>query len=135
MKERWSVCGLQEGRSDGALSEAEEKVIQRIQSLPLGRPVAEAVVEHWPDSDSESSEKRYRVPEWPHSAARSVLSQLEDRLFGTEQTRGNLRVSGLFVRLGLIGTAYRYNPARSIILLANHLRQIEAEQAGELLLA
>jgi hypothetical protein len=31
MKEGWSVCGLQEGRSDGALSEAEEKVIQRIQ--------------------------------------------------------------------------------------------------------
>jgi hypothetical protein len=36
-----------------------------------------------------------------------VLSQLEGRLFGTEQTRGNLRVSGLLVRLGLIGTAYR----------------------------
>ena len=63
--------------------------------------------EHWSDSGSESSEKRCRVPEWPHSAARSVLSQLEGRLFGTEQTRGNLRVSGLLVRLGLIGTAYR----------------------------
>src|SRR3954464_8542768 len=63
--------------------------------------------EHWPDSGSESSEKRCWVPEWPHSAARSVLSQLEGRLFGTEQTRGNLRVSGLLVRLGLIGTAYR----------------------------
>jgi hypothetical protein len=47
------------------------------------------------------------MPEWPHSAARSVLSQLEGRLFGTEQTRGNLRVSRLLVRLGLIGTAYR----------------------------
>jgi hypothetical protein len=28
-----------------------------------------------------------------------------------------------------------YNPARSMILLANHLRQIETEQLGELLLA
>src|SRR4051812_20772661 len=69
--------------------------------------VAQQKWEHWPDSGSESSEKRCWVPEWPHSAARSVLSQLDGRLFGTEQTRGNLRVSGLLVRLGLIGTAYR----------------------------
>jgi hypothetical protein len=63
------------------------------------------------------------------AAPRLSPSQLNSGLFRTERTPGNPRVSGLFVRAGSIGTAYRiFLP---MMLLANSEMRLQVASAGE----